>query len=293
MIVTNLRCLLVFRGVALFLLSSIVVSCQFFTGSNQPDEPIARVGESFLLKSELNDIVPNNVDSIDSIQISRNYISKWVEKQALLQKAELNLSSEQKDIERELEDYRHSLLVFRYQTEYVNQALDTQVTDAEVKKYYEEHPGNFQLKDFIVQADYMVVDKNAPKLGRVQRWFENHDEDDREKLIEYAVQFAREFHFDKEEWLYTDDVFKKIPVQTLNVENFLKQNTFVHTEDSAMHYFLYMHDYRLKDALAPLSLQRTFIRTIILNKRKLELINRMKKGILDEAEKNNKIEYYP
>jgi len=287
----NLR--ISFATIALFGLIG-VTGCEWLTPkSHQEDVPLARVGETYLFSTELQSIIPQSADSLDSIQMARNYINKWVEKQVLLQKAEQNLTEAQKDIEKELEDYKHSLLLFRYQTSYVNQALDTQVTDAEIEAYYKNNPDNFQLRDFVVQADYVIVDKNAPKLRRVERWAASTDNDDREKLIEYAVQFAKDFHFDEDAWLYVDELFQKIPIQTLNTENFLKQNTFVTVEDSMSVYYLKLKAYKLKDDIAPLSLQREFIRNIILNKRKLNLISTMKKGILDEAKQNQRIEYYP
>ena len=48
--------------------------------------------------------------------------------------AETELSKGEKDVSREIESYRRSLLKYRYEQKYVNQRLDTAVTEADIEK---------------------------------------------------------------------------------------------------------------------------------------------------------------
>ena len=70
--------------------------CQKFE-KRPAQQPLARVGEKYLYTSDVQDIFPNNLPENDSILILNNFVDKWIKKQLLLQKAELNLSDEQKD----------------------------------------------------------------------------------------------------------------------------------------------------------------------------------------------------
>ena len=47
----------------------------------------------------------------------------------LLNKAELNLTDEEKNVEQQIENYRSSLLIYAYEQSYIRQHLDTVVTD--------------------------------------------------------------------------------------------------------------------------------------------------------------------
>ena len=48
----------------------------------------------------------------DSILIAGDYIRKWIQQELLIQKANENLSSEQKNLDREIQEYRNSLIIY-------------------------------------------------------------------------------------------------------------------------------------------------------------------------------------
>ena len=52
---------------------------------------------------------------------SRDFIEKWVRNQLLLNKAEINLTDEEKNVELQIENYRSSLLIYAYQQSYLRQ----------------------------------------------------------------------------------------------------------------------------------------------------------------------------
>ena len=80
-----------------------------------------------------------------------NFINNWVKEELILQKAALNLSNIEEEIEREVEKYRRSKLIYLYEKELVRQKLDTVVTDVQINNYYETNKFNFELKDYVLQ----------------------------------------------------------------------------------------------------------------------------------------------
>ena len=76
---------------------------------------------------------------------SKDFIEKWVRNQLLLNKAEINLTDEEKNVEQQIENYRSSLLIYAYEQSYLRQNLDTVVTDKEIEDYYKENQSNFIL----------------------------------------------------------------------------------------------------------------------------------------------------
>ena len=99
-------------------------------------EVIARVGKHRLHRSELEKFIPSGVSPEDSTGLAQRYIKAWAEELIMLDMAEKQLSVKEKDLTEELEQYRRSLLTYRYQQKYINQRLDTLVTDDEIEAYY-------------------------------------------------------------------------------------------------------------------------------------------------------------
>ena len=55
-------------------------------------------------------------------------------------------------------------------------------------------------------------------------------------------------------------------------------------------YFVNIKGFKIKNSLSPLSFEKENIRNIILNRRKLELISKMKEDVYNEAVKNKEFE---
>lgn len=70
-------------------------SCQGIFVSDKEKEVVARVGENFLYKEDLVDLVGKNLTKEDSTTLVTNYINNWASKQLLMSKSKVNLSEEQ------------------------------------------------------------------------------------------------------------------------------------------------------------------------------------------------------
>src|SRR5437763_1427677 len=97
------------------------------------ENPIARVYEKKLYLSELAPNIPRQLNKKDSLLFLDTYREQWILNELLLHQAESNLSEDQKDIEKEISEYRKNLLVYRYETELVKQKLDTAVSQQEIE----------------------------------------------------------------------------------------------------------------------------------------------------------------
>lgn len=254
---------------------------------------LAKIGDKSLFLSEIQPSIPENVEGADSALFVKEQVKKWVEQTLLLQMAELNLSESEKDIEKEIENYRKSLLIYAYEKAFISQKLDTLISDNEVANYYEGNLQNFELKDYVVKVLYTKLEKNAPQINYLRTMINNTEEQEvRYQLEDYCRQFATNYMLEDQVWLYFEDLLKEIPIKTYNIDAFLKNNKVVEIEDEQYLYFLVIKDYRLKDSVSPLELEKSRIKSIILNKRKLELTKSMRKDLYQDALNKNLIEYY-
>ncbi|MBI4946697.1 MAG: hypothetical protein HY840_09880 [Bacteroidetes bacterium] len=267
-------------------------SCGSKFSQKQNEKAVARVGDAYLYSSVLKDLFSKDMDKKDSAEVVRKYINNWVRETLLLQQAEKNLTDEKKDFEKRVEDYRKSLITYEYESELVKQKLDTLVSDEEIQKYYEENKSNFELKDNIIKVVYVKVRKNAPKVDKVKEWYRSDVQKDKDALANYCYQYAENFFLDDNTWLLFEDVLKEIPMKLYDKEAFLQNNRHLETQDSAHYYFVDIKGFMTKNSISPLSFEKTNIHSILLNKRKVELIKQMREDIYNEALKTKSFEVY-
>lgn len=264
-----------------------------FGGADRSSENVlARVDNDYLYESELIDIIPNGTMSKDSILIAQNYINSWVTQKIILNKAQRNLLEEDMLFEKQLEDYRNSLIIFSYETKLINQKLDTVITDSEIESYYNDNIGNFQLKDNIVKVYYARFEKDIPELRKVRRFFNSNIPESRDSVEVYIENLADLFYLNDETWILFEDVLRYVPINTYNKEAYLKNHRRIEITDEEFVYFVNFSDFKIKDGVSPLSFEKENIRQIIINKRKLDIISKMREEVFQSALENNEFEIY-
>lgn len=282
-------------GIAVLALAGIIffTSCKEIIPSQQKhDDAVARVGDEYLSKTELKKIVPAKATKEDSLIIVKNYIDDWVKQRVYLKKAEQNLVDDKKNVEQQLRDYRNDLIKFIYEKELVRQKLDTSVSVGEIEQYYYENKNTFSLKDNIVKAWYVKTNGKAPKIDKARAWIKSNSNKDFQELEAWCHAYAIDFSLDDESWISFDDILKKVPIKTYDKEEFLKNNRNIETSDSANVYLINIKDFQVKEDASPLSFVKDDIKALIINKRKLVLIQEMQRNAMEQALKNKEYEIY-
>jgi hypothetical protein len=260
--------------------------CQlpFFQKETQTDERVlAKAYNQTFTLAQLREMIPAGTPPRDSVQMAKNFIDTWIREQVILHLAEKNLPDHMKQVQQQLEEYRKSLIMYIYESELIRQHLDTTVSEEEIINYYNENPQNFELKDNIVKATYVIVKQNAPKLNKLRGWFHSASTKDKKLLNDYCYQFATAFRLDDENWILFDELAKAVPIKTYDQEHFLRNNRLLEIADSAYYYLIRIHDFKIKESLSPLEFERENIRSLILNKRKLQLIKQLEKQAIQQA----------
>jgi hypothetical protein len=274
---------------ALLLILLTLVSCRN-KGADQ--DAVARVYDSYLYLSDLKGVVPQGVSSKDSAEITRNYIQNWIQKKIMVHQAEKNLSDDQKDFSEDLENYRNSLAIYAYESMLVNQKIDTNVSIKEIEEYYAQNQENFLLKNNIVKVLYVKIAKSSKSKVQIKKLIFGgaNSEAERTKLESLCASGAVNFYLDDAKWLQFDDLLKEIPIEAYNQELYLKNNRKIEISDEEYTYLLNIRELKIRDEVSPLSFEKTNIRDIIINKRKVDLINKMREDVFKEAENNKDFE---
>ncbi|MFP5471738.1 MAG: hypothetical protein ACLGGV_09090 [Bacteroidia bacterium] len=275
------------------LLFFVVVSCQFFQ-SNEPEKTkLARVGTEFLYYEDIEAKLPEAKDAKDSTEYLDFFIQNWINDQLTVSKSRELLSDELTEIEEKVNNYRKSLLVHAYEQAYVQQNLDTNVTNEEIAKYYEENKSNFELKDFIVKALYFKIKSDDKIAKKADKWYLlNNYEDDLDDLYKNIAPKIDLFYYDTVNWIYFRDIRSVIPITYNNTLDFLKyRKTYKITEEDHT-FYLNILDYKLKDDVSPLAMEEKRIRNIILNKRIEVIRKQLRIDLYENAKKTGQIETF-
>lgn len=275
----------------IFLSLILLASCTSLFKKHS-EKTVARVYDEYLYESDLQDIVPKGTPAKDSLTLIQSYIDTWVRQKLFVHQAERNLQPDQMDFTQQLENYRNSLIIYKYENELVKQKLDTLVTPDEISSYYQANQKNFLLKDNIVQVQYVKLPLKYKNTGRFRTLLKSDDPGDRSLLADLCEKDAADYFLDDQNWVRFSDFVKQIPVKTYNQEEFLKNHREVEYQDSLYVYLVRFRDFRIKDDVSPLNMEENNIREIILNKRKVELITKMQEDVYQKASRSNDFEIY-
>ncbi len=262
--------------------------------SNQTNENkvIARVDESKLYLKELSDIVPSDLDESDSTLIADDYIKKWIKQELLIQKANDNLTPEQKDVSKELTEYRNSLIIYKYKNELMKQRMDTTVQKNQIEQYYNEHPDNFNLNTDIVKAIFVKIPGEVANPNQLKNLVKNTSDEGIEELRDYCLQYAKGFDIFMDRWVDFEMIKKNLPPELNDKERLLTGKRQIEAKDSNYYYLVSIQDFRLKNQLAPLDYVEDNIKNLILNQRKITFLKEIEDNIYKEGIRQNKFTIY-
>lgn len=267
-------------------------SCNWFGNRKSDSVYIARVYDKYLLKEDIDGLIPSGTAAKDSIELTKTFIDTWISQMLLLHQAENNLDFNEDDFNREIEKYRNSLIIFRYESEFVNQKMDTTVTAEEIQKYYSENQGNFILHENIVRTDYILHEKNRKDLNVVKSMLSSSRPGDLDKLTDYCRQNGIEHSINDSTWVTFSDLNAKIPLNSDDYDDFINGIRWYETSDSIYTYLVKIRELKIKEGPAPLSYERNRIKAAILNKRKTELLHKLESDLYNDASKQGKFEIF-
>lgn len=257
-----------------------------------PAKPLARVYDKYLYKSDLQGVVPQGLKGEDSAKVVKDYIEKWIRNRLLESKAEQNLTDAEKNVEQQIESYRSSLLIYTYQQSYIRQKLDTVVTDQEVEAYYKDNQPNFILNAPLMKGVFIKLPVSAPDIDKVRQWYRSENPENIRNLEGYCFKYAKAYDHFNDRWIRVSEVLPMIPSAEGGPEQGLMSRHYIETRDKEFLYFLNAKEIIPAGTVSPLETVKKDIHSIILNKRKIKLINELELNIYNDAQNREQFTIY-
>jgi len=257
------------------------------------EKPLARAFGDYLYKSEMAELLVDAKNKEDSAIIILNYINNWASKKVMLELAKKNLMPEELDVTKQLEDYKTSLLIYRYQQKYIAQKLDTNVTQAEIDDYYQKHQNELTLSENIVKAFLIQVPRTYNQINKLKSIYKSEKPQDIKALDVICNKYAYQCNDFDHKWISFDKVISLLPLQIANPKEFLLNNNSIEATDSNYVYLVYIRDYKVEGDLMPREwgTSQVVIPNVLIQ-RKLKLLKELETKSLNDFMKNNEIEYY-
>ncbi len=250
--------------------------------------PVARVYNCYLYKSDLEHLKTEITGLEENADIVEQYIQNWISKQLLIAEAEARSDYNKADTEKRFLDYKYALLIHNFLAKLVDEQLSKEVSQEEIVDYYQAHQENFVLRSNIFKGKFVVLPKDTPHRDKLSALLLGKSEKQLSALRDYCQQFAKNYALDETVWLSWDELTQNAPFSRVpNRAKVLSKGKLLQASDNEQFYYFKINEYRLVGSLSPIEFVSDQITDIIVYKRKMELVNKIKRELLQQAKKNN------
>lgn len=270
-----------------------VAGCEFLGGLLHDDDVVARYGRRKLYASQVEKYIPKNVSPEDSANLAARYVNSWAMELLYQNVAETRLDKAALDVTKELEDYRRSLLKFRYEQQYINERLDTIVSAAEIEEYYAAHKSSFVLEVPIVKARFLDIMPESPKMELLKKKMSSSDYEDLAAADSIAYSSAIRYEDHSDEWMDAVAYARNFGVDYGTLLATLAKDGFVEIRDERGDVRIgYVTNMVRKGQTAPLEYCEERIKDIIISSRKRELLSTLERDLLEDALEHQELIIY-
>lgn len=256
-------------------------------------QPLARVGNTYLYKEDINELLKNTISKEDSASFVTNYINTWATKQLLLSKSKINLPQEKlNEFNALIANYKTDLYTRAYKEALVSKEEDTLISDAELSSFYEKEKENFKLNEKLVQIRFIELPVGFLNKDDVALRLNRFNKNDIKFLDSIGIQFKK-INYNDSLWVKASRVIREIsPLTFENEDRYLKKSQFFELQDSLGVYLAKVSNVLNPNDISPLSFIKPTIKQVLLNRRRLALIRKLETEIIDDAIKDKEFQVY-
>ena len=253
---------------------------------------LVRVKGRTLNRSEVKKLIPWGVSSADSLLMAENFVQKWVKDVLVYDVAFRNLGKSKDDIDKLVEEYRRSLVRYRYQERLVEEKLSAEISEDDKRNYYEDNQKKFILDKSLIKGLLLKIPVDAPGLSDVKRWYKSTDVSSIEKIEKYSVQNAMIYEYFYDKWVDFDEIMDNIPIHVPNSNTFLKNNKHVEVADSSYCYLLNITEYLPEGSVEPYDYASPYVMEMLVNQRKVEFLKSFEDELYKDAIQDGVVEFF-
>lgn len=271
----------------LILVLFVISSCALFD-----DHKLASVGDEVLYYSEFERYAEVHDINLNDEQALQLFIDNWVENELVNNWNKIENETSYNANLLKSKDVFNELNLFDAENRLINQVFDSIVSEDEILTFYENNRNNYLTESFIVKALYIKVPDSIKGVDEIKDAFMLKKDKDVSKVLDFSNLYATVFYFEKEKWIFLEDLVKDIPINESKKNEIIKNRGHAYFHDGDYFYFINVFDFKIKKTSAPLEFERENIRNHILKRRiNKERLN-LKEKIIEDAKRKIPVEFY-
>lgn len=279
------------------LLTLSVASCDMINAVESAlhvssDPVVARVGREYLYASDVKALIPAGASAEDSVRMARDYMDSWAKGKLLIRAAEQNLSKDDLDITDAVTEFRANLLTFRYEKRYIEQHLDSIVTQEEALAVYEEFKPEFIFPYSTVKARVIRISPKSPYYDEIHNLFNTTDPNDEADLENLCRSYAEKYVDFGKAWIPAGALASELGMNLAECESELSRSRAFRKETDGANYLVYVVSRVAPGQPSPLEYNIEKIRETVIGRRKQEILSSLERDLLKTALDGGKYKIY-
>lgn len=273
------------KSVFLTILITFSLKSCYENGEENKGKELAKVGEKVLYQSDVASNFPKNMSEDDSLAYLNGLVKDWVDQQVLVSHAIERLAEEEIDFSEQIERYKNSLILFRFESLYLDNNLDTAVFDEDIEAYYELNKGDYRLDENIRRIRFLASDSADMFNYRFKKWLPSDDNMDLNKLEAKVYERSYKYIQSSDKWFSNKEIADILHIPESKVDRYLRYyNRRIYArfhKGKKLH--LFTEELKEKGDFKPLDFIREDIRLEIINQRKITLLKELKADLINKA----------
>jgi len=278
-----------FSIAVLFFLLTIVACNKRFTAKD--NDTLVKIGNKVLNKSAVEENIPAGLSKEDSIIAAEHYIHSWISNVLIYNIAVRNLNDKD-NIDRLVEDYRQSLLIYQYEEQLVNEKLSDDIGEQSLLDYYNQNKDKLSLERPLIKGLFLKVPVTAPQLNDLRTWYKSANSASRENLEKYCLNNAATFNYFVDKWTDFNDIINNFPKDKMGKDDLQIQKKTIEKQDDNFFYFLNITDFLQQGDNTPYEYAKPAIREILINQRKLDFLKKTEDDVYKRAVDRGEVQFY-
>lgn len=261
------------------------------TGCSQKKEPLlAKVYDDYLYLSNVEGIIPHGSSQEDSTHILNHYVENWVRDKLFENEAKKRISEKDK-IERQVKEYRASLINHAYESLIIKEQLDSNLDEEELEVFYEKNKTAFKLEYPLIKCNFIKIAKNKPQVKAIKELWKSSKEGDQEELKRICAQSAELYMLNDTLWNNGSEILLQLPKGKVSIGELSSKKEFGLEDDGNM-YLLKILKWMPAGETAPFNYAKSRISDIFLLQRKKEVIEKIKDKIFEKESRRQNFSIY-
>ncbi len=256
--------------------------------SNKATDPVvAKVGDQYLFKSKLEELVHEGTSTTDSAAIVDGYIQNWIVENLMVREADKNVAADI-NLNKLVEEYRSSLLVYNYEKKLIDTRLDTLISNAEKVAFYEKNKAQYLLSHPVLKCIIAKVPAKSNDIKNIHNALGKSDLTEAMFLIKDKAVYH---HIDTAMYMTIEDVVSLVPTNMIDPEKIAAGRVY-QEKYKDFEYFVKILKYYDENKIPPFDYIDAKITKTILSERKITLLKNYRQQLYENGIANKDFEIF-